>query len=165
MDRRADRTSHQLLVVPPRARGPLALLPAATGRPPSGGPGFPRLEGNEERQPNEVFRETFLAVFADPAARQAFCRTGQLVFDAFMGTLPSPASREPLILQELRAVATDLRQLTVYLREVVAYDEEGETGGLWERQLINQARRWADRLEEAAVEVDQAVQRVGQEGS
>lgn len=102
------------------------------------------------------FRETFLLHLTEPAHEGALRTLGNLLFQ-FAHEWPFPPHAEPVIAVELRAVASDLRHLTVFLSETVPANVGAGDDPKWERALATRAEEWGVQVAALAAEIDQAI--------
>ena len=114
------------------------------------------LESWQELQP---FRQTFLRHFSAPGHREALETVGEMVFTMALEYAGYwPQSEEPALLEELRTAAEDVRFLHGFLFYAV---QESGPDSMVDRHrevyLLAKAGEWADRLDEIASEMQEAV--------
>lgn len=111
------------------------------------------------RDPYEMcpFRETFLLHLTEPAHESAVRTLGNLLFH-FAHEWPFfPPHTEPVIAVELRAVATDLRHLCVFLSETVPANVDADGDRLMQRALATKAEAWGAQVAALAAEIEEAI--------
>ena len=112
----------------------------------------PSVHSPSERRNETVWRQTFLAQFADPADREALERFGDLLYTVTLGAGYLGDRKRLFAADELGAVADEIDDLAATLREISEVPEQCEVGEE-NLDLCREARDWEGRLGDLAHEI------------
>jgi hypothetical protein len=99
-----------------------------------------------------VWRQTFLAQFADPHDRDALQRFGDLLYTVTLGAGYLGQRGRLFAAEELEAVAEDLDQLATTVREISEVPDQCEVQGA-NLELCGDAKDWDGKLRDLAHEI------------